>query len=123
MKKEYRTEFIDLERKVAIVRFLTKKLHTFWVSKTVTVWSALEQQLQTNWLTGIAAVKIGTEANIIQEGCINRVAIKQVTLLSFVKKIRKDKQQNTQEVKEDSWSTGNGLPQHEKVLVDDIQEK
>ncbi|PRD29099.1 UNVERIFIED_CONTAM: hypothetical protein NCL1_30433 [Trichonephila clavipes] len=75
MKKEYRTEFIDLERKVAIVRFLTKKLHTFWVSKTVTVWSALEQQLQTNWLTGIAAVKIGTEANIIQEGCINRVAM------------------------------------------------
>ncbi|GFS57125.1 TTF-type domain-containing protein [Trichonephila inaurata madagascariensis] len=48
---------------------------------------------------------------------------KQVTLSSFVKKIRKDEQQNTQEVKEDSRSTANGLPQHEKVFDDDIQEK
>ncbi|GFU70602.1 hypothetical protein TNCV_2971621 [Trichonephila clavipes] len=48
---------------------------------------------------------------------------KQVTLLSFMKKIRKDEQQNTQEVKEDSWSTANGLPQHEKVLDDDIRVK
>ncbi|GFY01240.1 hypothetical protein TNCV_5077071 [Trichonephila clavipes] len=48
---------------------------------------------------------------------------KQATLLSFVKKILKDEQQNSQEVKEDSRSTANGLPQHEKVLDDDIQEK
>ncbi|GFX70986.1 hypothetical protein TNCV_1689691 [Trichonephila clavipes] len=48
---------------------------------------------------------------------------KQVKSLSFVKKIRKDEQQNTQKVKEDSRSTANGLPQHEQVLDDDIQEK
>ncbi|GFW01491.1 DUF4371 domain-containing protein [Trichonephila clavipes] len=48
---------------------------------------------------------------------------KQVTLFTFMKKIRKDEQQNTQEVKEDSWSPANGLPQHEKVLDDDIQVK
>ncbi|GFR23038.1 hypothetical protein TNCT_528071 [Trichonephila clavata] len=46
-----------------------------------------------------------------------------VTLLSFVKKIRKDEKQNTLEMKEYSRSTVNGLPRPEKVLDDDIQEK
>ncbi|GFR15212.1 uncharacterized protein TNCT_287061 [Trichonephila clavata] len=41
--------------------FEQKKLYT-WVSETDTVWSALEQQLRTNRLAGIAVVKIGTVA-------------------------------------------------------------
>lgn len=48
---------------------------------------------------------------------------KQVTLLSFVKKVREDKKQNIPEVKEDSRSTANDLPQPEKVLDNDVQEK
>ena len=42
---------------------------------------------------------------------------KQVTLLSFVKKVREDGEENILKVKEDSRSTANGLPQQQKVLL------